>query len=119
MSKFDVVIVGAGFTGLTAGYVLSKQGKKAHIVDVDDTPGGLAGTFDFDDGVKVEKFYHHWFNNDIFVPELVKELGLEGDVILLPTHTGMYFNGRLWKLSTPLDLLLRRLKWSRKTLTFP
>ena len=105
MDKFDVVIVGAGFTGLTAGYALSKQGKKVHIVDVDDAPGGLAGTFDFDDGIKVEKFYHHWFNNDVYVTELVKELGLEGDVILLPTNTGMYFNGRFWKLSTPLDLL--------------
>ena len=105
MNKFDIVIVGAGFTGLTAGYVLSKQGKKVHVVEEDETPGGLAGVFDFDDGVKVEKFYHHWFNNDIYVPELVKELGLDGDVILLPTRTGMYFNGRMWKLSTPLDLL--------------
>lgn len=105
MIDADVVIVGAGFTGLTAAYVLSKQGKKVHVVEADVTPGGLAGTFNFDDGVKVEKFYHHWFNNDVFVPELVKELGLDGDVILLPTRTGMYFNGRMWKLSTPLDLL--------------
>jgi len=105
MNKYDVVIVGAGFTGLTAGYVLSKQGKKVLIVEADEASGGLAGTFSFDDGVKVEKFYHHWFNNDVYVPKLVKELGLEGDVILLPTRTGMYFNGRMWKLSTPLDLL--------------
>lgn len=105
MEKYDVVIVGAGFTGLTAAYVLAKQGKRVHVVDADTTPGGLAGTFEFDDGVMVEKFYHHWFNNDVYVPELVKELGLEGDVILLPTRTGMYFNGRMWKLSTPLDLL--------------
>jgi len=105
MNKFDVVIVGGGFTGLTAGYLLSKQGKKVHVIEADKTPGGLAGTFSFSDGVKVEKFYHHWFNNDVYVPELVKELGLEGDVILLPSRTGMYFNGRMWKLSTPLDLL--------------
>jgi protoporphyrinogen oxidase len=105
MIKADVIIVGAGFTGLTAAYVLAKQGKKVHVVEADEAPGGLAGTFHFDDGVKVEKFYHHWFNNDVYVPELVKELGLEGDVILLPTRTGMYFNGRMWKLSTPLDLL--------------
>lgn len=105
MNKVDVVIVGAGFTGLTAAYVLSKQGKKVHVVEADETPGGLAGTFNFSDGVKVEKFYHHWFNNDVYVPELVKELGLEGDVVLLPTRTGMYFNGRMWRLSTPLDLL--------------
>ena len=105
MNEYDVVIVGAGFTGLAAAYKLSKQGKRVHVVEADDTPGGLAGTFNFDDGVKVEKFYHHWFNNDVYVPELVKELGLEGDVILLPTQTGMYFNGQIWKLSTPLDLL--------------
>ena len=76
MSEFDVVIVGAGFTGLTAGYELSKQGKRVHIVDLDDKPGGLAGTFKFDDGVRVEKFYHHWFNYGVYVPDLVKELGL-------------------------------------------
>ena len=105
MNDYDVAIVGAGFTGLTAGYVLAKRGRKVLIIEADDTPGGLAGTFAFDDGIKVEKFYHHWFNNDVYVPELVKELGLDGDVILLPTRTGMYFNGRMWKLSTPLDLL--------------
>jgi protoporphyrinogen oxidase len=102
---FDVVIVGGGFTGLTAAYVLSKQGHKVCVVEADSTPGGLAGTFQFTDGVKLEKFYHHWFNNDIYVPELVKELGMEGEVVTLPTRTGMYFNGRMWKLSTPMDLL--------------
>jgi protoporphyrinogen oxidase len=105
MDKFDVVIVGAGFTGLTAAYVLSKNGKRVCVVESDNTPGGLAGVFAFDDGVKVEKYYHHWFNNDVFVPELVKELELEGDIILLPSRTGMYFNGRMWRLSTPFDLL--------------
>jgi protoporphyrinogen oxidase len=85
--------------------VLTKQGKKVCVLEADTTPGGLAGTFEFADGVTLEKFYHHWFNNDVYVPELVKELGMEGDVMLLPTRTGMYFNGRMWKLSTPLDLL--------------
>jgi protoporphyrinogen oxidase len=105
MDNYDVAIVGAGFTGLTAGYVLSKQGHRVILVDAEETPGGLAGVFQFQDGVKVEKFYHHWFNNDLYVPELLKELGLEDERILLPARTGLYFNGRLWKLSTPLDLL--------------
>jgi len=103
--SYDVVIVGAGFTGLTAAYALAKQGRKVRVIESDLTPGGLAGTFEFADGVTLEKFYHHWFNNDVHVPELVKELGMEGDVITLPSRTGMYFNGRLWKLSTPMDLL--------------
>ena len=105
MKKLDVIIVGGGFTGLTAGYVLSKLGKKVAVVEADATPGGLAGTFNFKDGVHVEKFYHHWFNSDRHVTELVKELGLDNEISLHPTQTGMYFNGRIWKLSTPLDLL--------------
>jgi protoporphyrinogen oxidase len=105
MKQYDVVIIGAGFTGLTAAYKLCKAGKSVRLIEADRAPGGLAGVFEFADGVTLEKFYHHWFNNDIYVPELVKELGMEGDVITLPSRTGMYFNGRMWKLSTPLDLL--------------
>jgi protoporphyrinogen oxidase len=105
MKQYDVVIVGGGFTGLTAAYCLAKAGKSVRVIEADTAPGGLAGTFEFSDGVTLEKFYHHWFNNDVFVPELVKELGMEGDVITLPSRTGMYFNGRMWKLSTPMDLL--------------
>ena len=105
MKQYDVVIVGGGFTGLTAAYCLAKAGKSARLIDADTPSGGLAGTFEFSDGVTLEKFYHHWFNNDVFVPELVKELGMEGDVITLPSRTGMFFNGRMWKLSTPMDLL--------------
>ena len=102
---YDVVIVGGGFTGLTAAYVLAKQGLKVRVIEADTEVGGLAGTFEFSDGVRLEKFYHHWFNNDVHVPELVKELGMEGDIVTLPSRTGMYFNGRMWKLSTPMDLL--------------
>jgi protoporphyrinogen oxidase len=75
------------------------------VLEGDTGPGGLAGTFDFRDGVTIEKFYHHWFDNDSYVPELVRELGLEGEMVIMPSKTGMYFNGRHWRLSTPLDLL--------------
>lgn len=103
--QFDAVIVGAGFTGLTAALTLARAGQKVVVLDADTTPGGLAGTFDFKDGVTIEKFYHHWFDNDVYVPQLVKELGMEGDVVIMPSKTGMYYNGKHWRLSSPLDLL--------------
>ncbi|MHB8108730.1 MAG: NAD(P)/FAD-dependent oxidoreductase [Syntrophorhabdaceae bacterium] len=103
--KYDVVVVGGGFTGLTAAYELSKQGCRVRVVESDSTAGGLAGTFEFADGVRIEKFYHYWFNHDVYVRELAKELGMESDLITLPSRTGMYFNGRVWKLATPMDLL--------------
>lgn len=104
-APYDVIIVGAGFTGLTAGLELVRAGRKVLILESDDAPGGLAGTFEFTDGVRMEKFYHHWFTNDDYVPDLVKELGLEGHILNLPSRTGMYYNGRFWRLSTPFDVL--------------
>jgi protoporphyrinogen oxidase len=104
-NRYDVVIVGAGFTGLTAGLELVRAGKRVLILEADAAPGGLAGIFEFCDGVTIEKFYHHWFNHDAYVPRLVKELGLEDQVVTLPSRTGMYYNGRMWRLSAPLDLL--------------
>ncbi len=104
-NKFDVVIMGAGFTGLSAGLDLARAGKKVCLLEADAAPGGLAGSFEFTDGVTIEKFYHHWFNNDDYVPQLVRDLGMEGDIVTMPSKTGMYFNGRHWRLSTPLDLL--------------
>jgi protoporphyrinogen oxidase len=104
-TQYDCVIVGAGFTGLTAALELARAGKKVLILEGDNAPGGLAGTFEFRNGVTIEKFYHHWFNNDGHVPELVHELGMDDDIVTLPSRTGMYFNGRHWRLSTPMDLL--------------
>ncbi|WP_417840784.1 NAD(P)/FAD-dependent oxidoreductase [Terasakiella sp.] len=101
----DVAIVGAGFTGLSAAFELSKQGKKVCVIEADDVPGGLAGTFKFNDEIEIEKFYHHWFNSDEYIVNLIRELGLLEEVVYSPSKNGMYYNGRLWKLSTPLDLL--------------
>lgn len=103
--QFDVVIVGAGFTGLSAARLLSEAGYSVGVIEQDDEPGGLAGTFRFNDKIKVEKFYHHWFNSDKYVMKLISELGMSGDVLRQPSNTGIYLNKRIWKLSSPIDLL--------------
>jgi len=71
-----VVIIGAGFTGLAAAYELAKAKIPVTVLEQDSRVGGLAAGFDVD-GVKLEKFYHHWFTSDTAVFELVRELGLE------------------------------------------
>lgn len=104
-TRYDVVVIGAGFTGLAAALDLTKAGRRVLVLERDSAPGGLAGTFEFQDGVRIEKFYHHWFNNDEFVPQLVNELGLSTEMLTLTSKTGMYYNGRQWRLSTPWDLI--------------
>jgi protoporphyrinogen oxidase len=99
-----VVVVGGGFCGLACAYELGRLGITSTVLEADDEVGGLAGSFDVG-GVKLEKFYHHWFTSDQHVMELVAELGRADEVVLRPTRTGMYVANRFFKLSSPLDLL--------------
>lgn len=99
-----VVIVGGGFTGLTAAHELVKTGHRVTVLEADSSLGGLAGGFDVG-GHSLERFYHHWFTNDRYVIDLVAELGLRDKVVERPTRTGMYFAKSFFKLSSPIDLL--------------
>lgn len=99
-----VVVVGGGFTGLTAAYELSNAGADVTVIEADPHIGGLAAAFDVQ-GEKLDKFYHHWFTNDLDVMGLINDLGLEKNIEINPTNTGLYYANQFFKLSTPLDLL--------------
>ncbi len=43
--KFDIIIIGGGLGGLTAGAKLSREGKKVLLIEQHDRPGGCATTF--------------------------------------------------------------------------
>ena len=102
--KKTINIVGGGFTGLTMGYYLAKAGWVVNIFEKDAEVGGLAGSFKVE-GENLEKFYHHWFTNDLHIMDLIKELNCEDHIIIRPTRTGMYYSNNFFKLSSPLDLL--------------
>ncbi|MCC8669244.1 NAD(P)/FAD-dependent oxidoreductase [Xanthomonas arboricola] len=104
MNPFHTVIIGGGFAGLSVAYELAKQGKRVLVVERDHELGGLAGGFKVGDQV-LEKFYHHWFNNDVEIFKLIEELGANDNIVLRPTRTGMYFADQFYRLSTPMDLL--------------
>ncbi len=98
-----VIVIGSGFTGLSAAYELSKLGVKVIILEKDSAIGGLAGSFEVN-GVALEKFYHHWFVSDSYVLNLIKELGKTDQIVYKGTSTGMYYSGNFFKLSSPIDL---------------
>ena len=100
----SVVVVGAGFSGLSAAYELVLRGYRPIVLEADSVVGGLASTFTIE-GTRLERFYHHWFTSDRFIIELVRELGLEDRVAYKPTQTGMYYANQIYRLSTPLDVL--------------
>lgn len=102
-----VIIIGAGFTGLAAAHRLVRSGVRVTVLEQDPEVGGLAGSFEVG-GRKLEKFYHHWFNNDRHVMDLVRELGEQDQVLLSPTRTGSFYANTIFRLSRPLDVLRYR-----------
>jgi all-trans-retinol 13,14-reductase len=43
--KYDVIVVGGGLGGLTAGAKLAREGKKVLLIEQHTQPGGCATTF--------------------------------------------------------------------------
>jgi protoporphyrinogen oxidase len=99
-----IVIVGGGFTGLSAAYDLASAGHKVVLLEKEPVVGGLASGFRVGE-FTLEKFYHHWFTNDVHVMDLIRDIGRSGEVVFRPTRTGMYYANTIFRLSTPLDLL--------------
>lgn len=98
------LVIGGGFTGLAAAYELAAAGVPCRLVEREDTIGGLAGTFDAG-GVRVERFYHHWFDSDHELLRLCEELGVADGLRRKETVTGVYHANSVYRLSSPLDVL--------------
>lgn len=99
-----VVVIGGGFGGLAAAYELGRHGIRATVLESDSAIGGLAGCF-VAGGARLEKFYHHWFTNDVHAMELIASLGQADRVTVRATRTGAWHAHNFYKLSTPADVL--------------
>ena len=105
-------IIGAGFTGLSAAYQLTKAGHEVVVFEKDIQPGGLAiGYQEKGWDWTLEKHYHHWFtnkneavNHDQSVLGLAKEIGHK--VLIKRPNTSVYVDGEIFKLDSPKNVLL-------------
>lgn len=101
-----IAIIGAGFTGLTAGLKLSQKGHLVTIFEKENQVGGLAVGFKNPNWEwSLEKHYHHWFANDKFAIELIEEAGLGDDLFFKSPRTDVFIDGKIYPLSSPLDIL--------------
>lgn len=103
--KKRVAIIGGGMTGLSAAYYLSKKDEvEVYVFERNSNFGGLLGILQID-GVGLEGFYHHLFKRDLDIISLAEELGLKSKLLYLPSKIGIFYEGKIYPFSTPIDLL--------------
>lgn len=99
-----VAIIGGGFTGLTAAFKLAKKGHKVTILEKGEELGGLASGFKIE-GADIEKAYHHLFKTDKDIINLARELGIDHKLEWHNSSLSIYYGGKLYPFTTPIDLL--------------
>jgi len=99
-----VGIIGGGAAGLAAAYELTLRGHYAEVFERAPFLGGQASTFEVGGG-QLEKGYHHLFLSDVDMVQLIHQLGLGEKLAWLESKVGLFYGGRIWDFSTPMDLL--------------
>ncbi len=109
-----VAVIGGGVAGLTAAYDLLKAGFGVDLYERAGRLGGLASSFDLDDGY-LERYYHFLCLNDTAYFALLDELGLRSKLHWRLTKMGQFYRGHLYALGDPWDILtFRPLGWLDK-----
>ncbi len=102
----DIVVIGAGFTGIAAAWQLSKAGHKVTLLEYSHQPGGLAAGFKADGWEwPLEYHYHHIFASDKAMLGLVADMGLESLVTMSETKSMVLYQEKRYQLDSPLSLL--------------
>ncbi len=95
------VIIGGGLAGLAAAYRL---GDEIILIEKEPELGGMASSYEIDD-YHIEKYYHHIFSSDKELIALIDELGLGNKLEWLRGSTGYYFDGKIYPMNTPIEIM--------------
>jgi protoporphyrinogen oxidase len=87
-----VVVIGAGPAGLTAAYLLSKQGYRTTVLEADDIVGGISQTAQYK-GYRFDIGGHRFFTKVQPVQDLWEEL-LGPEFISVPRLSRIHYNGK-------------------------
>src|SRR6185503_19760818 len=102
-----VAIIGAGVAGLSAAYDLAGAGHAITIFEAAPAAGGLAAGFKSERWAwHLEHFYHHWFESDHDILNLINEIGQSDQVFFPRPITSIYAEGKVYPFDSPMRMLL-------------
>ena len=107
MKNKKVIIMGAGITGLTAAYKLSKDGYNVIVYEKDKVIGGLAKSYKDEDGFIYDLGPHEFCTENKIIFNLLNEL-LKDDLLILHKVSSQYFFNKFVPYPLkPLDFLTK------------
>ena len=110
--QYDVIVIGAGISGLSAASMLAKSGLKVAVIEQADTPGGACGIFKregavFDQGAAMlYGFGEHGFNAHRFLFNCLEE------PITMVKHDLLYvvhYKGKKIRFFADIDRFIKEL----------
>src|ERR687884_635140 len=87
------VVIGGGPAGLTAGYLLAKEGKRVIVLEADEQVGGLAKTVVDPDGYRFDLGGHRFFTKSKEVNDLWLEI-MGDEFLMRPRQSRIFWRGR-------------------------
>jgi protoporphyrinogen oxidase len=101
-----IAIIGAGFSGLTAGFYLSRKGHQVTIFEKSSTVGGLAASFKKRGWQWPLEFYpHHLFTSDHQAIKLINKLGLSDQLFFIRPKTSIFLKEKIFQFDSPASIL--------------
>ena len=100
------VIIGGGLAGLAAAYRLAGKDEVV-IIEKEPELGGMASSYSIKgtELYHIEKYYHHIFASDKELIAIIDELGVGNKLEWLRGTTGYFFNGKIYPMNTPFEIL--------------
>src|SRR4051812_46645051 len=98
-SEKPVAVLGGGPAGLTAGYLLAKEGRPVIVFEAEDQVGGIAKT-EVRDGYRFDLGGHRFFTKSKEVDDLWHEV-MKEEFLRRPRMSRIYWRGRF--LDYPLN----------------
>jgi protoporphyrinogen oxidase len=87
------LVIGGGPAGLTAGYLLAKEGKKVIVFEADDQVGGIAKTVVDPYGYRFDLGGHRFFTKNQEVNDLWLEI-MGDEFLMRPRMSRIFWRGR-------------------------